>query len=417
MIMDGFSCLFLDSGGGWAGRNGNEGAFIHFGQQRGYLDSDNGTVTVETESGTVRTKRNALSVLEGLLGEGYIAAGYIGYEYASRCESGYEPVRVKEGRRYPDMKFLLFREQDMERGNISDSKYARWKGPGEFQNKNKPIHDADSAFVSNISRSGYVNMVEAAKEYIRDGDIYQVNLSQRFTSECRMPPVECFLRMFHVQHVPFACYLDFGEFQISSGSMELFLRKDGDLLTTSPIKGTIERGRNPEADTIKKAKLVGSEKERAENLMIVDLMRNDLSRVCRAGTVKVRRLFDVETYATLHQMVSEIEGRLVSEAGIDRVIGNMFPPGSVTGAPKRRVLEIIDELEPHYRGPYCGAAGLFFPNGDFTLSVGIRLLVTEGSRATFWAGGGIVWDSDPEKEYDETLLKSRVIKKALGLLE
>lgn len=415
--MDVFSCLFLDSGGGWDGKDGEEDSFVRFGQPRGFLEFEDGSTSVRTQSGTVQTKRDPLSVLEGLLSEGYIAAGYIGYEYASRCETGYEPVRVKEGRQYPDLKFLLFREQDMERGDISGSMYERWKGPGQFQNKNKLIYEDDSAFVSNISRREYVKMVEAAKEYIRDGDIYQVNLSQRFTSECRMPPVECFLRMFHVQHVPFACYLDFGEFQISSGSMELFLRKDGDLLTTSPIKGTIERGISPEVDTLKKAKLVSSEKERAENLMIVDLMRNDLSRVCRTGTVQVRRLFGVETYATLHQMVSEIEGRIMSDVEIGKIIGSMFPPGSVTGAPKRRVLEIIDGLEPHYRGPYCGAVGLFFPNGDFTLSVGIRLLVTEGSRATFWAGGGIVWDSDPVKEYDETILKSRVIKKALGLLE
>jgi aminodeoxychorismate synthase component I len=289
--------------------------------------------------------------------------------------------------------------------------------PGQAAGKPNPGAVTETAPLSNMSRDEYLRMIETAKGYIGDGDIYQINLSQRFTSDYRIAPVDCFLRMFHVQHVPFACYLDFGDFQISSGSMELFLRKKGELLTTGPIKGTIERGINPEVDAIKKAKLVSSEKERAENLMIVDLMRNDLARVCKAGTVKVKRLFDVETYATLHQLVSEVEGRLVRDTGISGIIGNMFPPGSVTGAPKKRVLEIIDMLEPHYRGPYCGAVGLFFPNGDFTLSVGIRLLVTEGGRATFWVGGGIVWDSDAEKEYDETILKSLVIKKALGLLE
>jgi anthranilate/para-aminobenzoate synthase component I len=136
-----------------------------------------------------------------------------------------------------------------------------------------------------------------------------------------------------------------------------------------------------------------------------------------AGSVKVTRLFDVETYSTLHQLVSEVEGRLVSGAGISRIIKSTFPPGSVTGAPKRRVLEIIDALEPHLRGPYCGAVGVFFPEGDFTLSVGIRLLVTDPRKATFWVGGGIVWDSNPEKEYEETLLKSLAIKRALGLSE
>ena len=358
-----------------------------------------------------------MSVIEGLLGEGYIAAGYIGYEYASRCETGYLPARVKEGRRYPDLKFLLFREQDMERGDPSSFKYPSGKVPGLTLNNSSTGAVSGTLPLSNMSREEYINMVNAARDFIKGGDIYQINLSQRFTLECGMTPLECFSRMFHVQQVPFGCYLDFGNFQISSGSMELFLRKDGKLLTTSPIKGTIERGGNPETDTIKKAKLIGSEKERAENLMIVDLMRNDLARVCRPGTVKVRRLFDVETYVTLHQLVSEVEGEIVSDAGISRIIGNVFPPGSVTGAPKRRALEIIDSIEPHYRGPYCGALGLFFPNGDFTLSVGIRLLVTEGSRATFWVGGGIVWDSDAGKEYDETILKSLAIQKALGILE
>ena len=413
--MDEFSCLFLDSGGGWAGRDESEDSLIRFGQPKGLLRSESGIVTIETDSGTTLTKRDPLSVLEGLLAEGYIAAGYIGYEYASRCESGFEPARVKEDGRYPDLKFLLYREEDVERENISENKNMTMRGLSASEPKSETV--TETAPVSNMSRDEYIRMVDRAKEYIRDGDVYQINLSQRFTSDIGMTPIECFLRMFHVQHVPFACYLDFGDFQISSGSMELFLRKKGETLTTGPIKGTIERGITPEMDAIKKAKLVSSEKERAENLMIVDLMRNDLARVCRAGTVKVKRLFDVETYATLHQLVSEVEGRLVRDMGISSIIRNMFPPGSVTGAPKKRVIEIIDMLEPHYRGPYCGALGLFFPNGDFTLSVGIRLAVTEGRKTTFWVGGGIVWDSDAEKEYDETILKSLAIKKALGFLE
>jgi len=415
--MDGLSCLFLDSGGGWFGGGENEDSFVRFGEPRGFLHSEDGTVTVKTPSGAIQTKRDPLSVLEGLLNEGYISAGYIGYEYASRCESGYKPMRIKDGGGYPDMRFLLYREQDMERGKISDYQYTARQIYGRPPQEFNPGPSAGTEQLSNMSRDEYINMVETAKEYIRNGDIYQINLSRQCTSGYRISPAECFLRMFHVQHVPFACYLDFGDMQISSGSMELFLRKRGELLTTSPIKGTIERGLSRESDTIKKAKLVSSGKERAENLMIVDLMRNDLARVCRAGTVKVKRLFDVETYATLHHLVSEVEGRLVRDAGIGDIIGSLFPPGSVTGAPKRRVLEIIDSLEPHYRGPYCGATGLFFPTGDFTLSVGIRLLVTEGGVATYWVGGGIVCDSDPGKEYDETILKSLVIKKALGFSE
>ncbi len=412
--MDEYSCLFLDSGCGWAGKDEGETSFIRFGQPKGYIELTNGTVTVRTDSDTVQTKRNPFMVLEGLLNEGYIAAGYIGYEYASRCESGFKPARVKDGVRYPDLKFLLYREQDLESGSISDYKLVN----ESIRAQSGCEYNAGEAKpVSNVSRDEYIKMVETAKGFIKDGDVYQINLSQRFTSAYGVPPVECFLRMFHVQPVPYASYLDFGDFQISSGSMELFLRKSGELLTTGPIKGTIERGINSEVDTIKKAKLVSSEKERAENLMIVDLMRNDLARVCGAGTVKVRRLFDVETYTTLHQLVSEVEGRLGRETSLSDIIENIFPPGSVTGAPKKRVLEIIDGLEPHYRGPYCGAIGLFLPNGDFTLSVGIRLIITDDTKATFWVGGGVVWDSISEKEYDETILKSLVVKKALGLLE
>ncbi|MGH7850889.1 MAG: aminodeoxychorismate synthase component I [Thermodesulfobacteriota bacterium] len=415
--MDRISCLFLDSGGGWSGKHEKTGVFMRFGQPRGTFCAEGGIATIDTASGKVQTKRDPLTILEGFLSEGYIAAGYIGYEYSTYTESAFTPLRVKEGDRYPDLKFHLYREGDMVRGDISD--FRRIVGSdiaGTAGILDSPNHVL-SPPKSNMSRDEYIDMVEAAKRYIEEGDIYQVNLSQRFTVGSRLSPIECFLRMFHVQQVPFGCYIDFGDFQLCSGSMELFLRRSGGVLTTGPIKGTSERGLNPESDTIKKAKLVSSEKERAENLMIVDLMRNDLSKVCRAGSVKVSRLFDVESYATLHQLVSEVEGKLANGIGVSGLVKNIFPPGSVTGAPKRRVLQIIDGLEPHRRGPYCGAVGVFFPDGDFTLSVGIRLLITDPGKATFWVGGGIVWDSDPAREYEETLLKSMAIKKALGLYE
>jgi anthranilate/para-aminobenzoate synthase component I len=199
--------------------------------------------------------------------------------------------------------------------------------------------------------------------------------------------------------------------------MELFLRKTGRKIVTKPIKGTRKKGFSVEEDAILKAELISSQKERAENLMIVDLMRNDLGRVCNYGTVKVNNLFNIESYATLHQMVSEVEGYLKDEIRIGDIIKSTFPPGSVTGAPKRRAVELIDELEPHVRGPYCGAIGIFYPNGDFTLSVGIRIMLVKKCIGTFWVGGGIVWDSDPEKEFDETLVKARAIQKALGIVE
>ena len=411
------SCLFMDSGGGWSGTSDANGSIIRFGEPRGFFHNRDGVVTISIGGDTVSMNRDPLTVLEGLVAEGYVAVGYIGYEYSRFADSGFVPDKAKEGDRLPDINFLLFRKEDMITYPPDDSRFkfnAGVTGAGGFPG---PVDDTRGALNSNMSRDEYLNMVERAKVYIKQGDVYQVNLSQRFTVGYGLSPIECFLRMFHVQQVPFGCYIDFGDFQLSSGSMELFLRRNGETLTTRPIKGTSERGRTRESDIIKKAKLVSSEKERAENLMIVDLMRNDLSRICKVGSVKVTRLFDVETYNTLHQLVSEVEGRLVNDIGTARIIRNTFPPGSVTGAPKRRVLEVIDELEPHYRGPYCGAVGIFLPGGDFTLSVGIRLLVTDSLKASFWVGGGIVWDSDPEKEYEETILKSLAIKKALGISE
>jgi aminodeoxychorismate synthase component I len=410
------SCLLLDSGDGWFGDHEKRGSFIRFGEPEGLLYSKDGVVTVRTRRDGMETKLHPLSVLEGCLSEGYLAAGYIGYEYSAYTDSGFTPSYLKDGEKYPDMKFLLFRVEGMSTGHLGalkfDSDYERVYSGGSMQSE-----DTGDEFTSNMSREEYIGMVERAKKYIKYGDIYQVNLSQRFIFNYRLNPLEYFLRLFHVQHVPFGCYMDFGDFQLISGSMELFLRKRGEKLITRPIKGTGERGRTPESDIIKRARLVSSEKERAENIMIVDLMRNDLSKVCRDGSVRVRRLFDIESYSTLHQMVSEVEGLIREGESIRSVIESVFPPGSVTGAPKRRALEIIDELEPHSRGPYCGAIGIFFPNGDFTLSVGIRLMVVKSGRAEYCAGGGIVWDSDPEREFEETLLKSVAIKKSLGLTE
>ena len=400
-----YSAAFLDSGNGWLGEPGREGSII-FAKPRIKIIAENKLVTINNDKQMLTMSRNPLQVLESYIGEGYIAVGYIGYEYGAVTEDGFSRKREKAGRKLPDLAFLLYRPEDM---TIT--------GGGEPAAVRQPLQGAALEIASNMDCTEYVRIVERAKRYIESGDIYQVNLSRRFEVEGRVDADALFRRLFHVQHVPFGSYIDFGDFQLVSGSMELFLRKRGRALTTCPIKGTRSRGHSREEDTIKKAELLRSDKERAENLMIVDLMRNDLSRVCRKGSVKVGRLFDVETYATLHQLVSEVEGEVGEGEGVSSILGKVFPPGSVTGAPKKRALEIIDELEPHYRGPYCGALGIFYPDGDFTLSVGIRTAVVEPERTTFWTGGGIVWDSDPEAEFLETTLKSKAMTKALGLSE
>lgn len=196
--------------------------------------------------------------------------------------------------------------------------------------------------------------------------------------------------------------------------MEQFVEKRGDIITTKPIKGTSKRNQHKSKDDQIKANLSTNPKEKAENLMIVDLMRNDLSRVCKPATVKVNKLFNVKSYRTLHQMESEITGQLLQDKRLKDIIYSVFPPGSVTGAPKKRSIQIIDELENHSRGPYCGCAGVFSPNGDFTLCVSIRTAILEGNTINYWAGSGIVYDSDAEKEYQETLLKQKAFLNSIN---
>ncbi len=413
-IKNTFSAFFLNSGGGWT--SDEENSFILFKNPVFSLSFDGKVATIHLPGKRLNFKRDPLSILDGYLSEGYFAVGYLGYEFSRFTEVGFLPVREKEGESFPSAYLLFFREEDMITGKIENLRQL-FRIPPQEPYSRKCEGDPLGCLYANMSKGEYSNMVGRAKGYIESGDVYQVNLSQRFTVPMIPSSLAYFLSLHNVQPVPFGCYMDFGEFQLISGSMELFLRKTGKKLVTKPIKGTRKRGFTDEADAILKAELVSSEKERAENLMIVDLMRNDLGRVCKFGTVRVNKLFSIETYSTLHQMVSEIEGQIRDGVRTDDIIKSTFPPGSVTGAPKRRALEIIDELEPHLRGPYCGALGLFSPDGDFTLSVAIRVLVSEGGSGTFWVGGGIVWDSDPEGEYEETLIKARAIKKALGMAE
>lgn len=423
------SALFLDSGGGWTSEK--ENSFILFKNPVISLFSRGEIVTVNLPDKRLNSNRDPISILEGYLSEGYFVVGYLGYEFSRFTQEGFLPVRVKEGESLgsgvatgregfqgtiPDLYFLFFREEDIISGKIENLKHLI-RIPAQEPHSARLENVPSCRPYANISKGEYINMVKRAKGYIESGDVYQVNISQRFTAPLKSSPLTHFLSLYDVQPVPFGCYMDFGEYQLISGSMELFLRKTGRKLVTKPIKGTRKRGFTDEADAILKAELVSSDKERAENLMIVDLMRNDLGRVCKYGTVRVNKLFSIESYSTLHQMVSEIEGQLRDEVKTSDILEGAFPPGSVTGAPKRRALEIIDELEPHLRGPYCGAFGIFSPDGDFTLSVTIRTLVSKGGDGTFWVGGGIVWDSDPEKEYEETLIKARAIKKALGMEE
>jgi len=273
----------------------------------------------------------------------------------------------------------------------------------------------DTRLCSNLSRSAFVRLVEAAQSYIRAGDIYQVNLSQRVAVRQELSSWELFQRMSSVSPAPFAAYLDGGDFQIVSSSPEMFLRMSGAHIETRPIKGTRPRSPDPTRDAQLAYELQTSQKETAELVMITDLLRNDLGKVCEFGSVQTTELVRLERYPQVQHLMSTVEGRLRPEQAHLEAFAACFPGGSVTGAPKFRAMEIIDELEPTTRGPYTGALGYIGFNRETQLSIIIRTAICTGGVIYFPVGAGIVADSDPTAEYEETLAKARGFFEALSI--
>jgi para-aminobenzoate synthetase component 1 len=267
---------------------------------------------------------------------------------------------------------------------------------------------------SSFSREAYLEGVERVREYIIAGDIFQANLSQRLEAPLDEPPWALYKRLRSINPAPFAAYIETDEATIMSASPERFLRVAADRsVETRPIKGTSPRGIGPEHDAALGQALIESEKDRAENLMIVDLLRNDLSRVCAPGSVRVPELFLLENYPTVHHLVSTVVGVLPPEADAIDLLQASFPGGSITGAPKVRAMEIIAELEPSRRGVYCGSIGYLSVTGALDTSIVIRTYLALERRVYFSVGGGIVADSDPTAEYEETLTKARALIAAL----
>jgi para-aminobenzoate synthetase component I len=266
---------------------------------------------------------------------------------------------------------------------------------------------------SNFDRDSYMRAVERTIRYIRAGDIFQANISQRLSIPAQWHPVDLYRRLVSVNPAPFAAYFDAGEFQVISASPERFLRVDGDEVETRPIKGTRARRTVPEADLFTRDELRESEKDRAENVMIVDLLRNDLSRVCRPGSIRVPQLCAVETYETVQHLVSEVRGRLRDGKDFFDLIAATFPGGSITGAPKIRAMEIITELERVPRGPYCGSLFYLGFDGRADSSILIRTFTQSGGWLRFPVGGGITAESDLASEYEETLHKAEGLLRAL----
>jgi para-aminobenzoate synthetase component 1 len=272
-----------------------------------------------------------------------------------------------------------------------------------------------SSPVPNFTRPEFEAAVTRIRNYIAAGDVYQVNLAQRFHAPFAGSPLGLYRRLRARNPAPFGAYLEFAGASIASISPERFVRLDATTHAAEarPIKGTRPRGRTPEQDALLARELVASEKDRAENVMIVDLLRNDLGKVCRTGSIEVPKLFALESHPTVHHLVSTVTGVLRDDADAFDLLLAAFPGGSITGAPKIRAMQIIAELERAPRGVYCGAIGYISTTGAMDFNIPIRTIVLRDELATFHAGAGIVWDSDPAAEYQETLAKAQTMIEAL----
>jgi para-aminobenzoate synthetase component 1 len=269
------------------------------------------------------------------------------------------------------------------------------------------VHGAIS---SNMDEVFYTAAFKRIKQYIRAGDCYQVNLAQRFVVDVRGDTWLAYRRLRRLNSAPFGAYLNTPCARILSASPERFLEVRAGRVQTRPIKGTRARSPDPARDRAAAAELVASAKDRAENLMIVDLLRNDIGKNCAPGSVAVPSLFSLESFATVHHLVSTVTGRLAPGRDAVHLLRGCFPGGSITGAPKLRAMEIIEELEPHRRGVYCGAIGYLGFDGAMDTNIAIRTAVAAQGSMRFWAGGGIVADSELQAEYQETFDKAAAMR-------
>lgn len=358
--------------------------------------------------------------------------GFLGYDLAPLIER--LPRRHARDSRMPDIRMALYDTAYIHDARTGQGAVHAWdltgegnaaaeRRRGQWNRTLDRLHaDECSATVPNcvisppssaLDRAAYESKVRRVLEYLAAGDVFQVNLSQRFTARGSFDPVNVYLDLRDESPAPFAAFLRWDDLAVVSSSPEWFYQTRGDRIVTRPIKGTRRRGGSADEDERLVRELTASAKDRAELTMIVDLERNDLGRVCRYGTVVVDQAFAVESFAQVHHLVATIEGRLRRDVGAIDVIRAMFPGGSITGAPKIRAMEIIDELEPNRRGLYTGAIGYLSRGGASGFNIAIRTILVEGDRASYQVGGGIVADSDPLAEYEETLAKGRALREVL----
>ncbi len=356
--------------------------------------------------------------------------GYLGYDLAPLIER--LPRRVARESRLPDLRMALYDSAVIVDQATGEVALHAWDLTGEGSEAierrcrfwRRALRSAIESprlvraselgpVSSNFKREAYLEGVRRALEYIAAGDVFQINLSQRFSAEGSIEPLDLFLRLSAASPAPYSAFLRWHDLAIISASPECFYETEGGRIVTRPIKGT--RPRSPDAveDRRLAEELVRSPKDRAELTMIVDLERNDLGRVCRYGSIRVLDPLTVESFAQVHHLVATVEGRLRDDVGPVDIIRAVFPGGSITGAPKIRAMEIIDELEPTRRGVYTGAIGYLSQGGTSGFNIAIRTAIVEGNKVSYQVGGGIVADSDPAAEYEETLHKGRALRALL----
>ena len=353
------------------------------------------------------------------------AVGDFGYDLARSIET--LPNQALDGEHIPEMMVGIYdwaiivdhRKQQswLVCCTETEQSKARWEHVcallGSADTPETTAFTVHEAIRSNFDVDGYQQAFERIQRYIHEGDCYQVNLAQRFSTKASGDAWQAYRHLRAIGPAPFMAYMNLPGVQVLSDSPERFLQVSGRHVETRPIKGTRPRSMDAEEDARQSADLKSSLKDRAENLMIVDLLRNDIGKSCAIGSVRADRLFALESYTNVHHLVSTVTGRLDDQHEAVDLLRGAFPGGSITGAPKLRAMEIIEELEPHRRGVYCGAIGYIGFDGNMDTNIAIRTAIYSHGTIRFWAGGGIVADSEADKEYRETWDKASTMLKLI----
>ena len=351
------------------------------------------------------------------------AIGYISYDVCRILEN--LPNNSEEDFEISDIKFIFYNNIiifDLQNnkqyitslnGNKKEVDLILNKIKQAIKIKEIIVEEKNKSFISNFNKEDYKSAITKLKDYIVSGDVYIANMTQRFYTESTEDSFEIYKNLRSINKAPFSAFINFNDFQIISSSPERFLEINNRKVITRPIKGTRPRGRTKEEDTINSLELLNSEKDKAELLMVVDLERNDLSKVCKPHSVKVTELFKLETYATVFHLVSTVEGELKDGVSAIKCIKECFPGGSITGTPKIRAMEIIEELEGLKRNIYTGSIGYFDFRGNADFNIAIRTIIKKDNKAYFGVGGGITYDSIEEEEYNETLDKAEALMRVL----